>query len=211
MIQVKTLVLGPVQTNVHIVWDEGTKDAVVIDPAWDGDVIAGELKQLGLSLKAIWLTHAHFDHFAGTASLLSGLKLDVPIVLNSADLDLWNLDGGAPFFGLRIERGPKPNILVEDGDILSVGGYQFEVRHTPGHTPGHVVFYCQDENLLFSGDVIFSGSIGRTDLPGGSYSELMKSIWGKIMSLPDETRLCSGHGPQTSVGAERIENPFLIT
>jgi glyoxylase-like metal-dependent hydrolase (beta-lactamase superfamily II) len=119
------------------------------------------------------------------------------------------MQGGAPFFGMRIDPGPRPSIDLEHGQMLPIGAYTFEVRHAPGHTPGHVIFYCAAERVAFCGDVIFSGSIGRTDLPGGSFDILMRSIKTQVLTLPDETRLFSGHGPQTSVGQERAENPFL--
>lgn len=209
MLEIKTFVLGPVQTNVYLVWDKNTGQAIVIDPAWDGDVIANDIMSCGLTLDAVWLTHGHFDHFAGVASLLAELDKEVPVALHKEDFLLWKLYGGAPLFGMRIDRGPEPSIQVEHGQYLPVGNYQFQVRHSPGHTPGHVVYYCSDENLVFCGDVIFGGSIGRTDLPGGSHAQLMKSISDQIMTLPDDTRLLSGHGPETTVGIERVENPFL--
>lgn len=211
MLEIKEYILGPVQTNVYLLWDPETRQAVVVDPAWDGDLIAKDLKVLGLTLKSIWLTHGHFDHFAGIASLLAELGRDAPVAMHKADLPLWKVYGGAALFGMRIERGPEPSIFVEHGQYLSVGDYQFEVRHAPGHTPGHVVYYCEAMKVVFCGDVIFGGSIGRTDLPGGSYAQLMKSISNQIMTLPEETRLLSGHGPETTVGIERYENPFLTT
>jgi glyoxylase-like metal-dependent hydrolase (beta-lactamase superfamily II) len=209
MLEIKAFTLGAVQTNVYLIWDSDTKQAVVVDPAWDGDVIAEQVKELGLSLEAIWLTHAHFDHFAGTVGLLKALGETIPIALHREDHSLWKLDGGAPLFGIKIERGAEPSIWVEDQQQLSVGAYKFHVRHAPGHTPGHVIYVCQTEGLAFCGDVIFKGSIGRTDLPGGSFSQLIQSITDQVMSLPDEMRLFSGHGPETSVGFERLQNPFL--
>jgi hydroxyacylglutathione hydrolase len=110
---------------------------------------------------------------------------------------------------MRIDPGPPPTLSLAHGQTLHVGDYAFEVRHAPGHTLGHVVFYCASEKLVFCGDVIFMSSIGRTDLPGGSYTALLNSIQTQILTLPDETRLLSGHGPQTTVGQERLENPFL--
>lgn len=209
MLHIKTLVLGPVQTNVYIICDTVLKKAVVVDPAWDGKTIADEVKSLGADLESVWLTHGHFDHFAGGVSLLKELGKNAPVALHREDFSLWKFDGGAALFGLKIDRGPEPTIWVEHGQMLSAGNYQFQVRHSPGHTPGHVVYYCQAMKLAFCGDVIFGGSIGRTDLPGGSYPQLMQSIADQIMTLPDETKLYSGHGPETTVGIERMENPFL--
>lgn len=114
------------------------------------------------------------------------------------------------FFGMRIDPGPEPTIDLQHGQTLHLGKFEFSVRHAPGHTRGHVVFYCASERVLFCGDVIFQGSIGRTDLPGGDYETLMRSIQREVLTLPDDTRLLTGHGPQTKVGIERSYNPFLV-
>lgn len=209
MLEILTLILGPVETNSYIVADTASCEAVVIDPAWDGQLIAAEARQRGWSLTAIWLTHAHFDHIAGAAGLAEQIQPPPLVALHPADLPLWQAQGGAPFFGMRIDPGPRPSISLAHGQLLQVGGYSFEVRHAPGHTPGHVVFYCAAQQIAFCGDVIFMDAIGRTDLPGGSYQGLMNSIQTQILTLPDHTRLLSGHGPQTTVGQERLENPFL--
>jgi hydroxyacylglutathione hydrolase len=132
------------------------------------------------------------------------------VALHPLDYNLWRMQGGAPFFGMRIDPGPEPTIDLVHGQLLHLGDNLLEVRHAPGHTPGHVVFYCPREKVCFCGDVIFQDSIGRTDLPGGDFDTLMTSIRTQIMSLPDETRLLSGHGPQTTVAIERRQNPFLI-
>lgn len=211
MLEIKSFILGPVQTNTFLLWDSQKKQAVVIDPAWDGHIIAKQIRNLGMTLEAVWLTHAHFDHFAGVAGLYAELGVRSSVALHPDDLHLWKLYGGAPLFGMRIDRGPEPDILLTHGQILTIGSYHFQVRHTPGHTPGHVIFYSPEEHLVICGDVIFGGSIGRTDLPGGSYTQLMKSITEQIMSLPDQTRLLCGHGPETTVGLERLENPFLAS
>ncbi|MCK5428468.1 MAG: MBL fold metallo-hydrolase, partial [Anaerolineales bacterium] len=125
------------------------------------------------------------------------------------DYPLYRMQGGAPLFGMKIDPGPEPTVDLQHGQILHLGNYQLEVRHAPGHTPGHVVFYCAEEAVMFCGDVIFQGSIGRTDLPGGDFNTLINSIRSEIFTLPDETRLLTGHGPETTVGIERQYNPFL--
>lgn len=209
MLEVISMILGPVETNAYLAADTQTNEAVVIDPAWDGQLIAAEAQRRGWRITAIWLTHAHFDHIAGAAGIAGQVQPPPPVSLHPADLPLWEAQGGAPFFGMRIDPGPPPSLSLAHGQTLHIGGYAFEVRHAPGHTPGHVVFHCAAQQLAFCGDVIFMSGIGRTDLPGGSYQTLLNSIQTQILTLPDETRLLSGHGPETTVGQERLENPFL--
>jgi hydroxyacylglutathione hydrolase len=209
MLSIVTLTLGPVQTNAYLVADDSTREAAVIDPAAEGNLILVEAAQRNWRIANIWLTHAHFDHLTGAAAVADGCSPAPPVALHADDYWLWRNQGGAPLFGMRIDPGPEPTIELEHGQILRLGELELEVRHTPGHTPGHVVFYCATEAVLFCGDVIFQGSIGRTDLPGGDYHTLINSIRTQILPLPDETRLLSGHGPVTTVGRERIYNPFL--
>lgn len=209
MLEIISFTLGPVQTNAYLVADPDSGAAVVIDPAWDGGVIVREAKQRGWRIGSIWLTHAHFDHLGGAGQVADLSSPPPPVALHPEDYPLWRAQGGAPLFGMRIDPGPEPTIELKHKQILHLGTYDFEVRHTPGHTPGHVVFYCASARVVFCGDVIFGGSIGRTDLPGGNYDTLIDSIRMHLLSLPDETRLLSGHGPETTVGEERRENPFL--
>ena len=209
MLEIISMMLGPVQTNSYIVGDPRTKDAVVIDPADEGLRILDEAARRGWHIGSIWLTHAHFDHLAGAAEVADGSSPPPPVALHPQDYPLWRAQGGALLFGLKIDPGPEPTIDLEHGQILHLGRYRFEVRHAPGHTPGHVMFYCAEQKVLFCGDVIFQGSIGRTDLPGGDYQTLMNSIRTQVLSLPEDTRLLTGHGPETTVGLERRYNPFL--
>jgi len=212
-LEIETMVLGPVVTNSYLVGDTDTNQAVVIDPASDGAIIANRVRQLGWKVGGIWLTHAHFDHFGGLADLLEGLNSDnIPdffVGLHPKDFNLWKAKGGAMMFGISVKSAPKPNHEFSDGEFLMVGNYEFEVHHTPGHSPGHVIFHCPAEEVMFSGDLIFNQGIGRTDLLGGSYTTLMDSIQKWVLPLPDETRIYSGHGPATTVGNERRSNPFL--
>lgn len=209
MIEIKSFVLGPVETNAYLVACCETKQAVVIDPAWDGLLILEAAEAMGWLISQVWLTHAHFDHIAGAAEIINNLHPRPALALHPDDLPLYRLQGGAPFFGLKITQGPDPTLALKHEQQLRLGEEVFEVRHTPGHTPGHVVFHHPAERVVFCGDVIFQGSIGRTDLPGGSFQQLLESIEKQILTLSDDTRLLSGHGPQTTVGSERRTNPFL--
>jgi len=213
MLQITKWVLGPVATNTYLVGDPETNLAVIIDPAWDGEHLAQEIKKGGWQVQGIWITHAHFDHFGGLADLLNGLDLenqaDFFIGLHPEDLSLWKVKGGAIMFGVPMKKVPKPSHKFQQDEILNLGNYEFVVHHAPGHSEGHVIFHCPEEKVLFSGDVIFNQGIGRTDLLGGNYQTLMDSIKTRVLPMPDETKIYSGHGPETTVGFERENNPFL--
>jgi len=209
MFKIVEFKLGPVQTNAYLLADSDTCEAVVIDPGWDGRIILDEAQRNGWKIGSIWYTHAHFDHFGGAAAIAKALEPRPLVGLHPADHNLWKLGGGGSLFGFKIEPGPEPGIELYDGQILNLGTVQFTVLSTPGHTPGHCCFYCAREKVLFSGDLIFQGSVGRTDLPGGDYDSLVISIQARIFVLPDETRILSGHGPETNVGYERKNNPFV--
>jgi glyoxylase-like metal-dependent hydrolase (beta-lactamase superfamily II) len=204
------MVLGPVATNAYLIADVDTGDAAVIDPAWDGQSIVMKAQSKGWRIGQIWITHAHFDHFGGIGAVLAGCTPTPSIALHTADLPLWRMKGGADLFGVHMEAPPQPDILLRPGQILRVGQFDFIVRHSPGHSLGHVLFYCAAENLAFCGDTIFPGSIGRTDLPGGDEETLIESIRSQILTLPEETRLLCGHGEETWVEKERKTNPYLV-
>ncbi len=209
-LQIASFALGPAMTNTYLVAESNQHKAVVIDPAWNGDFILQEATNQGWEIIQIWLTHSHFDHFGGAAQIVNGSSQTIEVALHSADLPLWEAHGGASLFGLPdFDPGPKPTILLQDGMSLTLGDFTFKVCHTPGHSPGHVIFLLEQEKLVFSGDLIFMQSVGRTDLPGGSWEILLQSIQENILSLPDEFRLLPGHGPETTVGQERRFNPFL--
>lgn len=210
--------LGPAQTNSYLVAAAGSHEAVSIDPAWDGQVILDAATQRGWRVTNIWLTHAHFDHFGGAAAVADGSSPMPPVALHPEDYPLWRQGGGGAAYGLQFDPGPEPTIDLSHGQKLYLGSVEFEVRFAPGHTPGHVMFYCPSAKLMFCGDVIFQMSIGRTDfpnsggggpLPGANHRTLIESITREVLSLPDETRLLPGHGPETTVGQEREFNPFL--
>ncbi|KAF0106613.1 MAG: hypothetical protein FD146_2412 [Anaerolineaceae bacterium] len=209
MLAIVTLTLGPVATNAYLFADSETGAAAVIDPAWDGDVILAEAKKRDWQIGQLWYTHAHFDHFGGAAELARSLTPTPSVALHSADHFLWQMGGGGALFGFRIDKGPAPSVDLASARTLNLGGLTFEVRHTPGHTPGHCAFYCASAGVLFSGDLIFQGSVGRTDLPGGSTSTLIASIRAHVFTLPDATRILSGHDPETTVGEEKVSNPFV--
>jgi glyoxylase-like metal-dependent hydrolase (beta-lactamase superfamily II) len=209
MLEIIPLVLGPVGTNCYIVGDLLSHSAVVVDPAWDGEVILEESNRKDWKIEQIWLTHAHFDHIGGISALANNIQPPPMVALHPLDLPLYSVQGGAALFGFRLGQAPEPTLQLYHGQVLSIGNQSFEVRHCPGHTPGHVIFYSSAEEVVFCGDVIFWGSVGRTDLPGGDFDTLMKSIHTQILVLPNDTRLLSGHGGETTVGAERRDNPFL--
>jgi len=211
MLDIVTFTLGPAFTNAYLIADPETKEAAVIDPAWDGHKILAEAQKRDWRIAHMWYTHAHFDHFGGAAGVADGCDPLPMVALHPEDYPLWRMKGGAQFFGLSLDDpGPEPSIDLAHGQILTLGINQFEVRYAPGHTTGHVMFYCDAEKVLFSGDVIFKQSIGRTDLPGGSYESLLTSIREQVLTLPDKTRILSGHMGETTVGEERRGNPFLV-
>lgn len=207
---IKSFVLGPVMTNSYLVGDPKRGVAIAIDPAWSGEMIFKEAMQQGWQITAIWLTHAHFDHFGGVAGIAKESQAEIKIALHSEDLPLWKAHGGAALFGFpAFDPGPEPNQMLTHGMQLPFGDTAFQVRHTPGHSPGHVIYVAEKEGLVFCGDLIFMQGVGRTDLPGGDWQVLLRSIQDNILSLPDDFRLLSGHGPETTVGQERQTNPFL--
>jgi hydroxyacylglutathione hydrolase len=209
MLEIVTFTLGPAMTNAYLVADPETKEAAVIDPAWDGEVILSEAQRHGWCIAHLWYTHAHFDHIGGAAAIADALDPVPQVALHPADHTLWRAQGGAPLFGFSIDPGPEPTIDLVHGQLLQLGSVTFEVRYTPGHTPGLCCFYVPAEGVCFCGDLIFRDSVGRTDLPGGDWETLLDSIHKQIFTLPDETRLLSGHGPETTVGEEKNSNPFL--
>jgi len=209
MLSIVPLILGPVATNAYLIADTETGEAAVIDPAWDGQSILVEAQKRNWRIGQIWITHAHFDHIGGTGDLARGLERAPVIALHPADRSLWDTRGGASFFGVSLPPSPAPNLELAHDMNLQLGSLHFQVRHAPGHTPGLCIFYCTQAAIVFSGDLIFQHSVGRTDYPGGDWDMLVTSIRQQVYTLPAETRILPGHGEETSVGEERCGNPFV--
>lgn len=209
MLEIVSFILGPAQTNAYLVADPQTKEAAVIDPSWDGDVILKAAQDRGWRIGHLWYTHAHFDHIGGAAAIADALNPLPLVALHPDDHVLWRVGGGGAKYGFDIDPGPEPTIDFTQGMKLKLGSNEFEVRYTPGHTKGHCVLYVPKENICFCGDLIFNSGVGRTDLPGGDWAALENSIRTQIFTMPDKTRLLSGHGAETTVGNEKIDNPFI--
>jgi hydroxyacylglutathione hydrolase len=208
-LKVKTFTLGPLENNTFLLWVEESKHAILIDPTYDIQTVIDEIKISKLILSEIWITHAHFDHVIGIPLLLQSFESPPRIGLHASDLGLWRTDAGAQSFNLHISLPKDPDFSFTDGQKLTLGNVEIEVRHVPGHTPGHVIFYIPQNKMAFCGDVIFHHSIGRTDLPGGDFDTLIAAIKSKIFNLPSNTCLLCGHGPETTVSEEKKNNPFL--
>ena len=204
---IRIMPVGIIQTNCYIVGCEETQQGVVIDPGGDGDRIVRAVEQNGLDIRYVLITHAHMDHVAGTADVVKGTG--GKLAAHPDAIPLLKTDGGASWFGFTMPPCPIPDIELEAGQVLEVGKLRFQVLFVPGHSPGHVSFYEANEGVVFDGDVLFAQGIGRTDLPGGSYEALMRSIQEQLMSLPNDTVVYSGHGPKTTIGRERVSNPWL--
>jgi len=202
-----TLHVGLIQTNCYIVGCEQTKEGAIIDPGGHPERILAEVKRHGLAVNYVLNTHAHFDHTDANRAVVAATG--APLALHAADRPLLQAAGGAALFGLRADPSPPPDLELRDGDELEVGRLRLRVLHTPGHTPGHVCFYEADEGVLFDGDLLFYQGVGRTDLPGGSWTQLMDSIRRILFALPDETIVYPGHGPATTLGQEKRLNPWL--
>ena len=205
-------VVGPIQANCVLLGDPDAGELVVIDPGEEGVLIAERIRASGLRPTMILHTHGHLDHVGGTAELFRLLGGELPVGLHPDEIELYrNAPVQAQMFGIEVDAPPEPGLMLRHGDTLGVGGLGLEVRHTPGHSPGGVCFVVSGAEgpLVVVGDVLFAGSIGRTDLMGGSFPVLEQSIRSQLYTLPDETRVICGHGPDTTIGRERATNPFV--
>ncbi len=200
------LVVGPLQVNCFILADEKTKDAIVIDPGDDAEGILRIVREKGLRVRYIVNTHGHFDHVGANRAVkeATGAEIlmheaDAPMLADAADQ--------AIVFGVRVDNPPQPDRFVRDGDLITAGEVELKVLHTPGHSPGGISLL--EKGMVFTGDALFAGSIGRTDFSNGDLMTLINAIRKKLLTLPDDTRVFSGHGPASTIGEERAENPFL--
>jgi hydroxyacylglutathione hydrolase len=204
----ETLTVGPFQENCYVIGDEATGTGALVDPGDEAARIALAVEQTGLEIGEILITHAHNDHVGAVGALVE--EYACPVLMHAeAEPILQQLPTQAMMMGLRFGKVPAVDRHIEDEEALEVGGLKLRALYTPGHAPGHLAFYVEGERLVLSGDALFAGSVGRTDLFGGDMDLLMRSINERLMTLPDETDVFPGHGPRTKIGNERAHNPFL--
>ena len=202
------LTVGPFQENCYVIGDEETGMGAIVDPGDEATRIALAVEQTNLEISQILITHAHIDHVGAVAALVD--EYSCPVLMHAeAEPMLQQLPSQAMMMGLRFGKVPTVDRYVGDEEILEVGGLKLASLYTPGHAPGHLAFYVESEGLVLSGDTLFAGSVGRTDLFGGDMEVLVRSINERLLTLPDETRVYPGHGPRTTIGDERAYNPFL--
>ncbi|GJE41082.1 MBL fold metallo-hydrolase [Methylobacterium soli] len=199
----------PFQQNCTLIWDEASKVGAVVDPGGDLDRIEAAIREQGIAIEKILLTHGHIDHAGGAAELRE--RLQVPIEgPHAADRFLLDsLPETGAGYGLPEARAVTPDRWLDEGDAVSVGPLAFDILHAPGHSPGSVVFVSRDARFALVGDVVFKGSVGRTDLPGGNHEALIRAIKEKVLPLGDDIAFIPGHGPTSTLGEERLTNPFL--
>ena len=202
----KKMILGPLESNCYIIADERTKEALIVDPGDEPDRIIDFIREEKLQIKYVVCTHAHFDHVGAVSDIKQ--ETGAQIVIHRDEIDIYRSTGDqAILWGFELEVLPEPDMLVSEGDVLEVGSLKFIVIHTPGHSPGSICL--SGEDILITGDTVFAGSVGRTDLYGGSIVQLKKSF-KRIMSFAAETKIFPGHGPETTVEMERKENFFSL-
>ena len=206
--EVRCFTGGNFSQNGYVVWCEATRRCVIVDPGAAAPDMVAALEAGGGEVEAVLLTHAHLDHVEGLGVIRE--YTDAPAYLHPSDRELFdNVPVQAAMLGMIAPNLDPPERALEDGETFRFGEAGFRVIHTPGHSPGHVILHAEGDGLALVGDLVFAGSVGRTDLPGGDYQALFQSIRQHVLTMPDETRLFAGHGPATTVGHERTGNPFL--
>ena len=209
MLKITIVPVTDFQQNCCIVYDDQTNNGVVVDPGGDLEKIIAKAKELGVTVEAIWLTHGHLDHAGAAMAAKAHFNIDIVGPHKADKLLLDNIELAASGYGLTGFANASPDRWLEEGETVSIGSHDFEVRHCPGHAPGHVVFINHANKTILMGDVLFQGSIGRTDLPGGDHQQLLDSIAHKLMTLDDDYQFICGHSAPSTIGAERKTNPFL--
>ncbi|HFC8543867.1 MBL fold metallo-hydrolase [Neisseria weaveri] len=208
-LQLQIMAVTPFRQNCCLIWDDETREAVLTDLGGDVGFILEEIAKRDLKLTAIWLTHGHLDHAGGVVEMRGHHAVPV---LGPHEDDLFLLEQLPTItaqYGFPVSPAFVPDQWLKEGDSLTVGAYRFEVLHIPGHTPGHVVFYCQTADLLIAGDVLFYETIGRTDFPRGNHEHLINNIRSKLLILPEDTAVVAGHGRMTTIGHEKRHNSFI--
>ena len=208
-LEVRLIPVTPFQQNCSLMWDKRTKEAVLVDPGGEPKKLLGAIDQLGLKLTAIWLTHGHLDHAGGAAAVQRATGVDIVGPHKGDDWLLEAIPDQARQYGIPELESCAPTRWLKDGDTVSLGETVFNVSHCPGHTPGHVVIHSAAHKIAFVGDVLFKGSIGRTDFPRGNHQDLLDSIVDKLWPLGDDMRFVPGHGQGSTFGWERKTNPFV--
>ncbi len=204
---IEKLVVGALQTNCYLVGDEATREGIIIDPGGNGALILETVQRLKLDVKLVVNTHGHVDHIAANREVMEGTGAPLAIHPDDANMLTNPLRSFAILMG-KIHPSPPATVLLEEGSTVEFGSIVLQVLHTPGHSAGSISLWCADEKAVFSGDVLFNLSIGRADLPGGSQRVLLQSIREKLFTLPDDTVVYPGHGPVTTIGFERVHNPW---
>lgn len=212
MISIKSFTFGPFQENTYVLYDE-TQSCIVIDPGCFDDnersILANFIEENGLKPEKLINTHCHIDHMVGNGFVAE--KFKIPLFFNKNDQMVFDAYfATAGLYGLNVQASPNPEGYIEEGEKLTFGNSSLDIVFTPGHSPGSISFYSTEQKFVIAGDVLFYGSIGRTDLPGGHYQTLIDSIKNKLLPLGDDFKVYSGHGPETNIGFERMNNPFLV-
>ena len=208
-LEIRVIPTTPLQQNTSMIWSIETMEGVFVDPGGDIDKLMGAAEQFGVKIVGVWLTHGHMDHAGAAAAVKERTGCEI---IGPHKDDQWLLDmieESCARYGITDGKNVTPDRYLEDGDVLDLDGVKFGVSHCPGHTPGHVVIHNKDGALAFVGDVLFQGSIGRTDFPRGNHQQLIDSITSKLWPLGPEIRFIPGHGPMSTFGQERQSNPFV--